>query len=510
MNTLRIGLLLSLAGSLYACDGGSAKEPASLTDARLALEDSILYTTHAEDGSYQTLLLDLSDEGARVVRGELPEGEPHLFARPGHDGQGLILTAGAPARLEDGEGRDAVPSHLLLVDREGEQKRFALSGSYASLAVSEDGRFAIAHQPGGPWSTADSIAVVDLEQASSKEAVPATTVRALDGQGPSAVSFAPAGARRRLAVLVMSDAINVLDLEHPERKDKVLPLKLPNGSGSLRAANVVFAGDRCFVQSDRGSDIFSVTFEGDGSAFRATLSTFATESLVTDIELLESEDGGSPRLLAVGANTLRLIDTKTGKGESSSSGMSFTTAEPFTGTAPFDDTLRQRALLYAKNGNRVGFADLQAELLGSERTVEILTLSGAISELVMVESVGLAIALQTDSRVSLINLADRTVSSLATGAAPKQLWLDQRTGVTRAWVLTTEGTVGSIDLDRSTASEVLLTRTASWLLPMPGETARVAIGHAGSSGALTVLDAARPTRATAREVLGFLYSNYLD
>jgi hypothetical protein len=36
------------------------------------------------------------------------------------------------------------------------------------------------------------------------------------------------------------------------------------------------------------------------------------------------------------------------------------------------------------------------------------------------------------------------------------------------------------------------------------------VGHSTTSGSLTVLDATRPTRAGAREVDGFLYSQYLD
>jgi hypothetical protein len=502
---------LSCALLLQACNNDKAEAPISTTGAPMALEDALLYTGLPEgEDAHEALLLDLKGKGARLTHASLPEGEPHMFARTSHQGEVLVLTAGAPARLVDGEGRDAVASYLLLFDRDGEQKRFALSGSYAALSQSDDGRFMIAHQPGGPWSSADSIAVIDLESAASDQPIPATNVRALDGQGPSAVAFAPKGSRRRLAVLVMSDAINVLDLDHLDRKDKVLPLKLPNGSGSLRATKVLFAGDRCFVQADRGTDVFAVTFEDAGGVVRASLSTFATETALTDIELLEPEDGGAQRLLALGSNSLRLIDTKTGKGESSSTGTGFVMAEPFVGKSPFDDAERPRALLYAKDNPRIGFVDLQAELVGSERTVEVLSLSGAIMSLTMVESAGIAIVLQSDQRVSLIDLAERTVSSLSAGQPLKELVLDQRAGVSRAWVLTTAGTLGAIDLDRRSASEVLLSRRADWMLPLPGETPRVVIGHDSSSGALTLLEAANPTRSSAREVLGFLYSNYLD
>lgn len=482
-----------------------------LSDAQpAALEDALLFTTRSADAKFGTLVLDLRDDGAKVVRGELPEGEPRAFARPGHDGEALILTAGAPARLEDGKGRDAVPSHLLSWTRDGEAKRFVLPGSYSALALSDDGRYAIAHQPGGPWSTADSIALIDLEQTPDDEPVAPTTVRALDGKGPSAVAFAPRGSKRRLAVLVMSDAINVLDLDRPQRRDKVLPLKLPNGMGSLRASKVLFAGDSCFVQADHGSDIFAVSFEDAADGFRATLSTFATASAVSDIALLAPEPDGSQRLLALGDGSLRLIDVKSGKGESSSTGKPFTAVELFVGTTPFDDVPRPRALLYTDGAPQVGFVDLQADLVGSERTVEVLTLSGAISKLSLVESAGLAIALQGDQKVSLIDLSERTVSSLSTVAATQDLILDQVAGVSRAWVLTMAGSLGSVDLDSRSASEVLLARSAKWVVRVGGQSELLVVGHSALSGSLTVLDATRPTRAGAREVDGFLYSQYLD
>lgn len=503
-------LLLSL--SLAACNDDKAREVAGLSDdAPVALEDALLYTTHTDDDRFETLLLDLSERKSSVTRAELPEGPPRSFARPAHPGEALVLTAGAPARIEDGKGKDAVPSHVLLFDRDGENKRFALSGSYSALALSEDGRFAIAHQPGGPWSTADSIALIDLDQRPSGEPIDATNVRALDGRGPSAVAFAPKDSKRRLAVLVMSDAINVIDLDHPERKDKVLPLKLPNGNGSLKATKVLFAGTQCFVQADRGPDIFAVSFEdaADGS-FRATLSTFATEGAVSDIALLDPEPDGSRRLLAVTNGNIRLIDTKSGKGDSSSSGKPFTSAELFSGKTPFDDVERPRALLYQQGGNQIGFVDLQSDLVGSERTVEVLTLSASLASLTMVESAGMAIVLQSDDRISLVDLSERTVSSLSAGSQAKSLTLDQRPGVARAWVLTNDGSVGAIDLDERGAAQVLLTRGAKWLLPLTGESERLVVGHEANSGALTVLDAANPVRASAHEVLGFLYSHYLD
>lgn len=505
---LRLGAF-ALSVLLQACTDDEVALPADVLTPPVSLEDSLLYVTSETDGEEgaSALLLDV-DEGS-VVRSALPGGPAHAQPRNGHPGQALVLTEGKPASLDEGKARDAVQSRVLIFERSGEIKRFELSGRYAKLAVSDDGRFAIAYAPSGAWSSADSIAVIDLDHAADGARIPSTTLRALDGQGPSAVAFAPATSERSLAVLVMTDAINIIDLEHPDLPDKVLPLKLPNTAAALRAKKVLFRGDHCFVQADRSNDVLVVRFEDDDSAigFRASLSTLGTENIVQDIVLL---DGGSaPRLLAVGEGTLRIIDTISGDSESSGTTALFTAAHVFRGTSPFDKEVRPRGLLYAANSNRLGFVDLQEELPGNERSVDLLTLSSPLASIQLSTTQTLAVVAQRDGKLSVVDLEERTVSSLHTEGTITNLVLDERPGVDRVWVLMHQG-LGAIDLDERTPQQILLEREATYIVPLLGEAPRIAVGQRERSGDVLLFDAERPSRSSAREIFGFLYNRFLD
>ncbi|HEX6241344.1 MAG TPA: hypothetical protein VFZ61_10640, partial [Polyangiales bacterium] len=355
--------MVLLAAGLASCkDDPKPVEELPALGTPLSLESSLLYVPTEEVEESEAVLLDL--KSGRVTREALPEGKVHAYPRADHPGQALLLTEGASAKLEDAGVSEAVPSHVLIVDAEGAQKRFVLSARYSELSLSEDGRYAIAYGPSGSWATSDNIAVIDLDAPGEEQEVGTTSVRALDGQGPSAIAFSPASGRRRLAVLVMTDAVNVIDLEQPALRDKVLPLKLPNAAAALRAKKVLFAGDHCFVQPDRGNDVIAVSFEDDTSArgFHAALSTLGTESALQDIALLD--ESGDPRLLTLGDGSLRVIDTLSGAGESSGTSNKYGAAHVFQGTSPFDGESRTRALLYTPSDSRLGFVDLQAELPG--------------------------------------------------------------------------------------------------------------------------------------------------
>jgi hypothetical protein len=498
---------LCISACVLGCGDDSVKAPVETAETPLGLEEALLYVQSGTEEKPRALIVEVTR--GDIAETPLPEGKTHAYARPAHAGEAVLLSEGAAARLKDGRGRDAVPSHVLIFDRGGELKRFELTARYSALALSDDGRFAIAYGPSGSWATADNIAIVDLER-DPDGPIASTTVRALDGQGPSAIAFAPANGTRRLAVLVMTDAINLVDLDRPDQRDKVLPLKLPNGSASLKAKQVLFAGDHYFVQPDRGSDILAVRLEDDASpiGFHAALSTLGTESTLRDVALLDGS--AAPRLIALGESSLRVIDTLNGSGESSPAQGGFTAVHVFEGASPFDETPRTRALLYAQGNNRLGFVDLQRELPGNERSVDQLTLSAGLDSIAFPEGEPLAVIAQKDGRVSLVNLQDRTVSSLGAGANITQLLLDQRPGLSRVWVVTASGSLGAIDLARRTPRELLLDRAATFVVPVLGATPRVAVGQSASSGSVLLLDANDPSRASAREIAGFLYNGFLD
>jgi hypothetical protein len=162
---LWVGVCLALA-SCDDSDTGAVRVLSAQTP--LALEQGLLYVTTEPNQDHSALLLDVSRGRAQLSVHALPEGEVTMQPRPAHEGEVLLLSQGRPAELVDGEGRDAIDSFLLRYDRKGERQRYQLSGRYGALAVSEDGRFVVAFAPSGTWSTADSIAVIDLRPEGSR------------------------------------------------------------------------------------------------------------------------------------------------------------------------------------------------------------------------------------------------------------------------------------------------------------------------------------------------------
>jgi hypothetical protein len=503
----RMGWAALCVALTVGCNDPANRAPRTL-DAQppLGLENALLYVAHEDvakeendDKSFAWILDVAKGQGGGTFH-QLPAGTVTMQPRTGQPGQALLLTSGAAATVKDGRVRDAVNSFLIAFDRSGETLRLELSGRYGQLAQSDDGRFVIAYAPSGTWSTADSIAVIDFEHVEAGEPVPATSLRALNGEGPTGVAFAPASNGRRLAMLTMTDAINLIDLEQPSLRDKVLPLKLPNGSPRLRARKVLFHGDRCFVQSDSGSDVLVVRLQDDAdspSGFRASLLTLATDAQVSDIALIEAEP--EPRLLALSGGKLRVIDTVTGDGENTDMGAAFTSALPFTGRSPFDDESRPRALLLAPGTTQLGFVDLQPELRGRERSVEIVNLSDGVQDTVLAPDQKLAVVTHASGRVSLVDLEQRTVSLLVTDAAAHQLLVDEDDGA-RAWIVTNYGSVGVVDLARRSASPLLLNHLGRALVFVPGSTPHVAVTHDPKEGRVTLVDADDPTREHAREL----------
>ena len=87
-------------------------------------------------------------------------------------------------------------------------------------------------------------------------------------------------------------------------------------------------------------------------------------------------------------------------------------------------------------------------------------------------------------------------------------------GSDKVWVAPRlETRIGFVTLPGLETGQVRLDLPARALLPLgPGADGRlrVAIDHEDPAGAVTFVDAALPTRATARSVVGIFYENLLD
>ncbi|HEX6241731.1 MAG TPA: hypothetical protein VFZ61_12575, partial [Polyangiales bacterium] len=113
------------------------------------------------------------------------------------------------------------------------------------------------------------------------------------------------------------------------------------------------------------------------------------------------------------------------------------------------------------------------------------------------------IVTQTNGKVSIVDLQERTVSLLDAGNQVTRLVLDERPGAQHAWVLTSSGGLGTLHLEQRTPRELLLEKPGTFVIPVDVDGPHMAIGQGVNGGKLLLLDATDPTRATAREIDGF-------
>jgi hypothetical protein len=161
------------------------------------------------------LTLDLAADQPRVVQHVLPEGAVVGPVRRDDAGdEAVLLTTGRDAYDRKGKHEPKVNSHVMVVNRAARVKDHALKGGrYQGLAVSQDGRFAVAHDPLGSVVLQNAIEVVDL---ASEPAASTVVNLQFDGRSPKRFVFSPAaGFSRRIVVIPFTGAIVLLDLEHP-------------------------------------------------------------------------------------------------------------------------------------------------------------------------------------------------------------------------------------------------------------------------------------------------------
>jgi hypothetical protein len=180
----------------------------------------------------------------------------------------------------------------------------------------------------------------------------------------------------------------------------------------------------------------------------------------------------------------------------------------FRGATPFDDTVSDHALLVEKDNRHLAFIDLDVSSEVVAPDPELLDLGHAIAQVLPLLDRKLAIVSHQDGALSLVDLEQRTVVPVATGDTPSAVQVDEAHA--RLWVATEEGSLGTIDLNTLSGEQIFLDAPAVSLVVVPGAHARVAVGHESNSGHVTLLDAQKPARDTARALRDFIWSGLFD
>jgi hypothetical protein len=506
----------------------------------LGLENGLFFVGDSQLEEDRALTIDLAGAKPKLIENALPSTPIASLARPGREGREvLVLTGGRAARDVQGKREAALNSHLLVFDHERELLRHALLGRYARVALSDDGRFAVAFQPTGSVVLQNAIEVVDLDKVASDPTALSTVVNLqFDGRAPTNMIFSPAsGFARRILVVPFANAIQLLDLEHPELGEISVPLKTPENTLTLQPQEVLFSGDQIFVRSSNSSQVLALALLPDATSkhgFQPAPSLLsASSTAIGDIAVTGT--GEKLRLLAL-AGALTIFDANKGSATVIEAARGFSQILPFEGRSPVDSNVLPRALIYSPVQSQVGFLDLGSDSAWATRTVETVELGQPLSGLVPLSTRKLALGIHSGAQVSVIDLEQRTVAPIALSETLIAILLDETALRARLWLLTDAGTLAVVDLTTLATSEVPikfeagrssldnrppstsdgsslsdpLTTLRGRLLLVPGAQRRIAVLHDSDLGHVTLIDADNPTREGALALTGFFLDGLFD
>lgn len=533
------------------CDAEPQREFPPVGSARpLPVADGLFYAVNEETDfeedeerirareSATALTIDLSSKKPRVVKEELPPGYARALARPGnHPGEVVVLTSGHDQYAKKRKIVRAEKGHVLLFNREGQQLDVELGGNFANLAISDDGRFVVCHQARGNQAALNGIDVVDLDRSVETMApVHQLVTLGLEGRTPTKLLFSPTegGFSRRLLVVLFPDAVQLLDLERPDRGEISVSLKSATDTRTLQPQKVLFqrdsvAGvDKIYIQSANSNQIMVLELIAASDVrqgFRPAPSFVTLPAPVSDFALIGTAD--ALRVAAL-AGTLRIADPKVGESLTVQGAEGYSTLHTFQGRSPVDDRIAPRALLYASGRSTVAFVELGGQDTWASRAIETVELGEALTGIIPLTNRNLVLGMHAGRRVSIIDLDERRVVPIGLESNLAGFLLDDTPQHARLWTANQSGLVSVLDLvtrvptaipitleSPSQSVDAALGKQSGSLILIPGSQRRVALVHGAESGRITVLNADfDPMNSEAtldpRELIGFFYSGILD
>ena len=493
----------------------------------LGLESTVVLIDQREPAA---LLYDVAADPLPASATKLPlPHDPAMIVRRNDADEALVLCRGRRADSKHA----AEPAALVAVSGNARSRTYQLGNPFGQLIQSEDGRYVFllkGEQSGRLLDNPNEVAIVDLDAAPKDSgAVTLRTLRSF-GDSPRAVIFSPmmaiAGEDRRLAVILSDTNVTLLDLDHLERRETTVQLT-SEGSASVVPSQVTFNTNapEIYVRATGSSDVYvfnlSARAEGDTSDddeprndFRPFIDQLGVVGAPSDMALYSSGAGNRLLVLSGGqagsVGSASVVDASTSNVTAVALPSPASQALTFTSTSPRDQMTRPRALLYSPGSTQLLFLDLEDLEERGSRNLETLSLQQPIKELVPMLEEGRVLILHDDQRVSLIDLAGRTVSPITTSVRLDQALFDHERR--RLWVGPQgQNFLGWLELDTGDTRETLLDARIDHVVPLlDGGHGYIAVLHPSRLGYLTVLDADDPTRESARSVRGFLAAGLLD
>ncbi len=486
---------------------------------QLALADRLLLV---DPNGARALLIDVDDEplqaATRAV--DLPVGPQFAVKRNGTE-EALILCSGRRSNAES----DAEPAELAVLAPDGELRRFVLGANpFSNLAQSSDGRFVLLWKSGQAMRLLDNpngIAIVDLHR-DADDAVALRSLRSF-GDSPLDVQFSPPmqvlGEERRLALVLSSGNVTLIDLGHLDRAETTVQLSSAGGAPVMpREAVFNPEAPEIYVRGASSEDVFVFNLEQrpdpgtdeDGVAhndFRPFIDQLGVGGRPDTMALYDA-GAGSRLLVLVGGTQAAVVDPSTSQTAMVTLPAQASAALLFSGVSPRDRQLGQRALLYQPNSAAIAFLDLEELEARGGRNLERLNLPRPLVKLIPMLEEQRALIIHQEGGVSLLDLEERTISPITSNMPLADAAFDAANG--RLWVGPPgQSFVAYLDLATGDTPEIRLDANVKAVVPMFGS-GRVVALHESTVGYLTVLDADEPSRESARSLRGFLLADVLS
>jgi hypothetical protein len=475
----------------------------------VTLDEQVVWLDREND---EALYLDVGADNPKphVRRRELPS-TPTFVTRRNDADELLVLVTDEDTRSD---------TKLVVLDATGVEREYDLGTQFSSLTQSDDGRYVIAHfsaSNGGETTRGlfnpNEIAIIDLER-EGDDAVVQRTLRSL-GATPRHIEFSPsmeiAGTSRRLAVVFFDSELALIDLRHQDRPEYTI--QLSRGSNIvLSQARFSTDDQKIYLLAQGSTDVYVLRLLPSGgnreNDYEPSLNQLGTDASPQDMAIFDS--GSERRLLVASGGSAQVVEASSSRVTEIPLEASASQILLFEGSAPFDDEVEQRALLYQPGSNRLSFLDLDEVEERTTRNLETLSVNASVNSLVQLED-NRVLLTHGGSGLSILDLEERTAAPIQASIPLEDAIASFETG--RIWVaLGATRSIGYIDMNNLHPGEVQLDLPISNLMVMPQtQTPRLVVIHPEAAGAVSILSALEPEAEDEAITLeGIFYEGLLD
>jgi hypothetical protein len=513
-HTLGIALVLSLRFVL-GCS--------SQWDDERLVERHVLLGQGLEVGS-NLMLVDRNTSTALLLNVKHPQGTARFLPLPtdpiamqqrnGDEKTGLVLSRG---RAGDANAK-AEPAALTVVSADGKTRVYTLgTNAFDHIHQSPDGSYVVLRRTTSGRQLVENlneVAVVSLDTVPKEQS--AASFVTLEGAPTDVVfsdGFSIDGKARRLAAVLSSSLITLIDLDHLEWHPTLVDLSTTEGA-AVAPMRVVFdaPSSRVFVQGNGASDVFVLRLLrrdrfASHSDFATAVDIVAAGRAPTDMALYDLDDRRYLFVTLPSNHSAMMVDVETSR--------TSTIALP----GPMDRVLIRNvatetgseplALVWDDDGDQL--ATVRLDLVGQDTEASVMKLPSTqyrIKRMLEPDPGGKLLCLLDGRGLAIVDPAAGSVAPYATEIVlkdalvddqRKRLWVAPPGHDRAAYVDIRDGATSEIQLDAPFAVPILM--KANGVL---------AVVHNDPLGYVTFVDVEAPGRETAWSARGFLTGRLLD